>query len=169
MEMHWIFLGIAAFTGGLITLIVYDKWTTRRRLLLWAILTVAFFGFMLLLEYLWGYGAAWNIFAFVFIGLTAFHSQKVLQKTFMREPQLWEGHPTQNPETEEFSDALKLTTNHLTGHRSGLVLAGPFDERYLADLTAVELDALAGDLAARDPKAAGLLTAYREWKDAKPA
>ncbi|MFO1237291.1 MAG: hypothetical protein U1F24_09805 [Alphaproteobacteria bacterium] len=164
MDMFWPFLGIAAFTGGLLTLIVFTAWPASRRLLLWLVLTAGFFGFMLLLEKTAGRPAAWNIFALVFIGLSAWHSQKILQKTFWRDPEDWDGHAPQNPEEEAFSDALKVTINHVTGLRNGLVLSGPFDERYLADLGEADLDALAADLAARDPRGVTLLESYRDWR-----
>lgn len=168
MGVDWLFLGVAAFAAALVALVAYERLDRRRKALLFLFLTIGFFALMELVMHSWGYGAAWNIFALVFIGLGAYHSEKVWMKMFWRERQDWEGHPTQNPETEEFSDVLKLTTNHLTGQRHGLVLSGPYDERYLADLSDSDLNGLAADLAARDPKGAAMLAAYRTWKAASP-
>lgn len=57
------------------------------------------------------------------------------------------------------TDALAMTLDHDTGEMDGEVLAGRFSGRFLSQMNAEELQALAGTLDA-DPDSLGLLLAY---------
>ncbi len=164
MPMDAVYAGLALLMGLIFAAMSFENWPLQRRVLLGAIIAATVFGLMLLMDRKLGVAAGWNVFALMFIGGSAWQAQRVYEKTFFREAQPWDGHKPQNPETEEFSDGLLLTTHALTGAMHGVVLSGAFRRRELGDLSGAELDELAAGLAQRDQHGIALLTKYRNWK-----